>query len=213
MHIKGIQSAVKMAARQDSGEAEDVMFLTDLFLAQEKAKQEKAKRTSEGSRFHIRWVEKDDERHPLQKRSRSGQTRKRISASEAASKDLNRFEMTEEVPVLSESSTSQCLIVRPVRLCSCDSAHLSKAAGKAIILVYINGILTLTEEGQCGLLCHLQERLADVEQKIKIVSSRYSMALGPNALLLPEDGPEETPEEEHNMLPFDTLDDSDLEDI
>ncbi|KAL6465780.1 hypothetical protein MHYP_G00259130 [Metynnis hypsauchen] len=86
------------------------MFLADLFLAQEKTKQEKAKRMSEGNRFHIRWVEKDDEGHPLQKRNRSGQTHKRTSASEAPIKNLNHFEITEEVPVLSESSGSQCLI-------------------------------------------------------------------------------------------------------
>lgn len=67
----------------------------------------------------------------------------------------------------------------------------------------------LTEEGQCGLMCLLQEKLADIEQKIKIVSSKYSMALGATASLLPED--EVIPEEEHNTQTSDTSDDSDFE--
>ncbi|KTF77271.1 hypothetical protein cypCar_00046864 [Cyprinus carpio] len=71
---------------------------------------------------------------------------------------------------------------------------------------------SLTDEGHCGLQCLLQERLADVEEKIQVVSSRYSLALGP---LFPEDWSEEIPEipDESKGLEYESSEDSDLEDV
>ncbi|XP_052473356.1 uncharacterized protein LOC128029544 isoform X2 [Carassius gibelio] len=71
---------------------------------------------------------------------------------------------------------------------------------------------SLTDEGHCGLQCLLQERLADVEEKIKVVSSRYSLALGP---LFPEDWSEEIPEipDENKGLEYESSEYSDLEDV
>lgn len=78
------------------------------------------------------------------------------------------------------------------------------------ILYFLLG--SLTDEGHCGLQCLLQERLADVEEKIKVVSSRYSLALGP---LFPEDWSEEIPEipDENKGLEYESSEYSDLEDV
>ncbi|XP_026135588.1 uncharacterized protein LOC113113544 [Carassius auratus] len=71
---------------------------------------------------------------------------------------------------------------------------------------------SLTDEGHCGLQCLLKERLADVEEKIQVVSSRYSLALGP---LFPEDWSEEIPEipDENKGLEYESSEYSDLEDV
>ncbi|RXN13649.1 hypothetical protein ROHU_009549 [Labeo rohita] len=67
---------------------------------------------------------------------------------------------------------------------------------------------SLTEEGHCGLCCLLQEKLADVEEKFQVVSSRYSLALGP---LYPEDWSKEIPDES-KRLEYESSEDSDSED-
>ncbi|RXN07832.1 CD209 antigen-like protein [Labeo rohita] len=67
---------------------------------------------------------------------------------------------------------------------------------------------SLTEEGHCGLCCLLQEKLADVEEKFQVVSSRYSLALGP---LYPEDWSKEIPDES-KRLEYQSSEDSDFED-
>ncbi|KAF4098828.1 hypothetical protein G5714_020858 [Onychostoma macrolepis] len=70
-----------MAAQQDRGRAEDAIFIADMLLAQNKAKEAKGKATSAYNKFNVRWVEKDAEGCSLLKRSRSGETRKRASAT------------------------------------------------------------------------------------------------------------------------------------
>lgn len=45
----------------------------------------KCKAASKGSRFHVRWVERDPEGGPLLKRSRSGETRKHSSSNDGPS--------------------------------------------------------------------------------------------------------------------------------
>ncbi|KAL7384076.1 hypothetical protein ABVT39_023702 [Epinephelus coioides] len=67
-----------------------------------------------------------------------------------------------------------------------------------------------SEEGHRGLLCLLQKRLADVEEKFQVVCSSYSQALGPNAGSLLEDGPEEILED-HKEFDYESSDDSDFE--
>ncbi|XP_028432432.1 uncharacterized protein LOC114554662 [Perca flavescens] len=69
---------------------------------------------------------------------------------------------------------------------------------------------SLSEEGHRGLLCLHQKRLADVEEKFQVVSSRYSQALGPNAASLLEDGPEDIPEDDKEHV-YESSDESDFE--
>ncbi len=61
-----------------------------------------------------------------------------------------------------------------------------------------------------GLLCLLQKRLADVEEEFQVVCSSYSQALGPNAVSLLEDWPEEILED-HEEFDYESSDDSDFE--
>ncbi|KAK2906701.1 hypothetical protein Q8A67_005686 [Cirrhinus molitorella] len=99
-----------MAAQQDRGRAEDAIFIADILLAQNKAKEAKGTATSAtGSKFNVRWVEKDVEGRPLLKRNRSGETRKRASTtvvSVVSSEDATPFE---EVPTVTQSNCSQQL--------------------------------------------------------------------------------------------------------
>ncbi|XP_077061924.1 uncharacterized protein LOC143714596 [Siphateles boraxobius] len=69
---------------------------------------------------------------------------------------------------------------------------------------------SLSEEGHRGLLCLLQKRLGDVEEKFQVVCSSYSLALGPNAASLLKDGPEEIPKD-HEEVDYESSDDSDIE--
>ncbi|KAG1925408.1 hypothetical protein F2P79_025558 [Pimephales promelas] len=102
-----------MAAQQNRGRADDAIFLADMFLAQTKAKQAKDKATSaKGNKCNVRWVERDAKGRPLLKRSRSGETRKRASAtvvSVVGSEDVTPFESSEEVPTVTQSNCSQHL--------------------------------------------------------------------------------------------------------
>lgn len=68
---------------------------------------------------------------------------------------------------------------------------------------------SLSEVGHRGLQCLLQKRLANVEDKFRLVCASYSQALGPNAASLLEDWPQETPEC-HKELD-DSSEDSDFE--
>lgn len=49
-----------------------------------------------------------------------------------------------------------------------------------------------------------------MEQKFQVICSCYSLALGPNAASLLEDGPEEIPED-HEEVEYESSDDSDFE--
>ncbi|XP_051996380.1 uncharacterized protein LOC127653650 [Xyrauchen texanus] len=69
---------------------------------------------------------------------------------------------------------------------------------------------SLSEEGHGGLLCLLQKRLADVKEKFQVICSSYSLALGPNAASLLENGPEEMLED-HEEVDYESSDDSDFE--
>ncbi|XP_073725211.1 uncharacterized protein [Misgurnus anguillicaudatus] len=102
-----------MAAQQDRGRADDALFIADMLIAENKAKKAKSKATSaKGSTFNVRWVERDVEGRPLLKRSRSGETRKRASAtvvSVVGSQDATPFESSEEVSTVTQSNCSQHL--------------------------------------------------------------------------------------------------------
>ncbi|XP_077061889.1 uncharacterized protein LOC143714546 [Siphateles boraxobius] len=84
-----------------------------MFLAQTEAKQAKDKTTSaKGNKFNVRWVERDAKGRPLLKRIRSGETRKRASAtvvSVVGSEDATPFESSEEVPTVTQSNCSEHL--------------------------------------------------------------------------------------------------------
>lgn len=66
-----------------------------------KAKEAKGKAAAKGSKFNARWVERDGEGRPLLKRSRSGETRKRASAT--GSPDLPRLFVITHHPIFLNS--------------------------------------------------------------------------------------------------------------
>ncbi|XP_030269321.1 uncharacterized protein LOC115579790 [Sparus aurata] len=104
-----------MAAQQDTGKAEDALFFADMLLAQVKANEPKIppsthkKPTSAKGKFHVRWTERDVEGRPMIKRSRSGETRRRVSATVVASDRSTPFESAEEVLPVTQSNSSQHL--------------------------------------------------------------------------------------------------------
>lgn len=101
------------------------------------------------------------------------------------------------------------LILREMRQHCTHLRGLAEGIRKQIADMSEGNRGSLTDEGHCGLQCLLQERLADVEEKIQVVSSRYSLVLGP---LFPEDWSKEIPDESEG-LDYESSDDSDLEDV
>ncbi|CAL8406348.1 unnamed protein product [Arctogadus glacialis] len=96
-------SAVEMANQQDRGRAEQAIFLADMLLAREKKNDAKGKAAS--SKAEVEWVERDSDGRPIPKRSRSGETRMRASAtvvSQDVREDSAPFESAGEDHAVSE---------------------------------------------------------------------------------------------------------------